>query len=166
MKNLLKSDFWIKFFATGFFGSYLMPFLPAVWGVILGLGVVYFINSWLFVFKLILFLVLTIFAIPLSTKAEEILNKGIDPQEIVIDEVCAMIFLSLFFDFFKVINLFGFKIPLFFIIVGIFGIFDGIEIFPIKQIEKLKGGWGIVLDDLMAGLYTLIIMSLLLCRGF
>lgn len=158
MKNLLKSDFWIKFFATGFFGSYLMPFLPAVWGVILGLGVVYFINSWLFVFKLILFLVLTIFAIPLSTKAEKILNKGIDPQLIVIDEVCAMIFLSLFFNFFQTINFFGFSLPLFLIIIGIFGIFDGAEFFPIKQIERLKGGWGIVLDDLMASIYTIIVL--------
>lgn len=166
MTKLLKNDFWIKFFATGFLISYLIPFLPAIWGVVLGIGIVYLINSAPLIFKVVLFLFLTSISIPLSTKAEEILNKGIDPQEIVIDEVCAMIFLSLFFDFFKVINLFGFKIPLFFIIVGIFGIFDGIEIFPIKQIEKLKGGWGIVLDDLMAGLYTLIIMSLLLCRGF
>lgn len=162
MKKLFEGDFWVKFFTTGFFGSYLIPFLPALWGVILGIGIVYLINNWPFVFKLIVFLILTIFSIPLSTKAEKILNKGIDPQVIVIDEINAMIFLNLFFNFFQSFNFFGFNLPLFFLIVAIFGIFDGLEIFPIRQIEKLKGGWGIVLDDLMAAVYTILIIKFLI----
>ncbi len=160
MRKILNSDFLVKFFATGFFISYFIPFIPGVWGVILGIGIVCLINSLPIIFKFFIFLFLTVVSVPLATKAEKILNKGIDPQVVVIDEVCAMIFLSLFFDFFKTITLFSYKIPFFLIIVGIFGIFDGIEIFPIKQIEKLKGGWGIVLDDLMAGIYTLIILKI------
>ena len=33
---------------------------------------------------------------------------------------------------------------------------------PIKRIEKLEGGWGIILDDLMAGVYTILSLTIIL----
>lgn len=43
----------------------------------------------------------------------------------------------------------------------LFRLFDMTKPFPIRRIENLPGGWGIVLDDVGAGLYALVVASLL-----
>lgn len=40
------------------------------------------------------------------------------------------------------------------------------SVFPTNRLEQLPGGAGIVLDDVMAGLYTLISLRLLLKIGW
>jgi len=157
-KKLFSLSFLVNFLATGFFGSYLIPFAPGFWGMILGGILAYFTRKWSLIYKLILFFAVLILAIPLSSKSEEILNRGKDPHLIVIDEVCAMLFLSLFFDFFRNINIFGLKVPLTLVIFLVYGMFDGFKPFPINQIQQLSGGWGIVFDDLVAAIYTIISM--------
>jgi phosphatidylglycerophosphatase A len=47
----------------------------------------------------------------------------------------------------------------------LFSILRRYQIYPVSRLEKLSGGRGIVLDDVMAGLYTLIILQLLNWRG-
>lgn len=41
----------------------------------------------------------------------------------------------------------------------LFRTFDIIKPWPIKKLEKLPNGWGILSDDLMAGLYALIVLN-------
>jgi phosphatidylglycerophosphatase A len=43
----------------------------------------------------------------------------------------------------------------------LFRLFDIIKPFPVRQLEQLPEGWGIVLDDVGAGLYALGVASLL-----
>ena len=43
----------------------------------------------------------------------------------------------------------------------LFRLFDITKTFPVRQLEKLPEGWGIVLDDVGAGLYALGVASLL-----
>ena len=43
----------------------------------------------------------------------------------------------------------------------LFRLFDMTKPFPIRRLERLPGGWGIVFDDVAAGLYALAIASLL-----
>jgi phosphatidylglycerophosphatase A len=43
----------------------------------------------------------------------------------------------------------------------LFRLFDITKPFPVRQLEKLPEGWGIVLDDVGAGLYALGVASLL-----
>jgi phosphatidylglycerophosphatase A len=40
-------------------------------------------------------------------------------------------------------------------------ILDIIKPFPARSLEKLKGGLGIMIDDVVSGIYTLIIMHLI-----
>lgn len=47
----------------------------------------------------------------------------------------------------------------------LFRLFDIIKLFPAGQAEKIPGGVGVVLDDLIAGLYTFMILRLLLFGG-
>lgn len=155
-------NFWVKFFSTGFFISFLVPFVPGVYGVFLGINVALILNSLPVIVKIIISLVLTVVSIPLCTQAEKILNQEKDPQKVVIDEVIGIQFVAIWFDLLRVIPVFSFNIPLWLLTLLIFGFFDAVEIFPIKRIEMLDGGWGIVLDDLMAAIYTVIAMSIML----
>ncbi|KPL15368.1 phosphatidylglycerophosphatase, partial [candidate division WOR_3 bacterium SM1_77] len=43
----------------------------------------------------------------------------------------------------------------------LFRFFDIVKPLPIRSLENLKGGWGIMLDDLLAAIYTTIIIIIL-----
>jgi len=47
----------------------------------------------------------------------------------------------------------------------LFRVFDIAKVYPLSRLEKLPGGAGIVLDDVMAGLYVFGIMRLVLSWG-
>jgi phosphatidylglycerophosphatase A len=42
----------------------------------------------------------------------------------------------------------------------LFRLFDIIKPFPIRRLERLPAGWGIVFDDVAAGLYALVVSSI------
>lgn len=42
-----------------------------------------------------------------------------------------------------------------------FRVFDVLKPFPIRRLEKLPAGWGIMLDDLLAAVYAAIVLNLL-----
>ena len=44
----------------------------------------------------------------------------------------------------------------------LFRLFDIIKPWPIKKLEKLPNGWGILCDDLLAGIYALIVLTVFL----
>ena len=48
----------------------------------------------------------------------------------------------------------------------LFRLFDITKPFPVRQLESLPEGWGIVFDDVAAGLYALGVASLLRISGF
>ena len=161
-KVILNKSFWVKFFSTGFFISFLVPFIPGVYGAILGTGFALLINPLPIILKIIISIVLAVVSIPLCTQAQKIFNKGKDPQNVVIDEVVGVQFVAIWFNLFQKLTIFSFNIPLWLLLLLIYSFFDALEPFPIKRIEKLFGGWGIVLDDLMAGLYTIITLLIIL----
>ena len=78
--------------------------------------------------------------------------KDKDPSIVVIDEVLGM--------WLSVLGL-----PKNLIILGLgvafFRIFDIIKPPPIRQLERLPGGWGIVLDDVAAGVLARIVVGLI-----
>jgi phosphatidylglycerophosphatase A len=43
---------------------------------------------------------------------------------------------------------------MFLLILIIYGLFDALKIYPANIIERINGGWGIVMDDVVAGGYT------------
>ncbi len=95
-------------------------------------------------------------AIWLSTKGAAILKQK-DPQFIVIDEIVGFLVANFFAPPRLTALLWTFLL---------FRLFDIIKVYPTHSLEKLPGGAGIVLDDVMAGLYTLIILRLLLKLGW
>ncbi|HEY6845926.1 MAG TPA: phosphatidylglycerophosphatase A [Terracidiphilus sp.] len=75
-----------------------------------------------------------------------------DPQMVVIDEVAGQWIALLFSPF-------DWKHGL--IALILFRVFDVTKPFPARQLENLPEGWGIVFDDVAAGLYALGVASLL-----
>jgi phosphatidylglycerophosphatase A len=81
---------------------------------------------------------------------------GHDSQRIVIDEVVGqMITFGLFAGRYQLSAIFiaiGF---------GLFRLFDITKPFPIRRLERLPGGLGVVADDVGAGLYGLVVLALI-----
>jgi phosphatidylglycerophosphatase A len=83
--------------------------------------------------------------------------KKKDPSEIILDEFAAMPLVYLFNKNLHLGQTKGFLL----IILGflLFRLFDITKPFGIKALEKLHGGFGIVLDDVMAAFYANLILQ-------
>jgi phosphatidylglycerophosphatase A len=95
-------------------------------------------------------------AIWLSTQGARILQQK-DPQFIVIDEIVGFLLANFLAPPRWTALLWSFLL---------FRFFDIAKVFPTNRLERLPGGAGIVLDDVMAGVYTLISLRLLLELGW
>ena len=42
---------------------------------------------------------------------------------------------------------------------GLFRLFDIVKPYPIKRLEELPGGWGIMSDDVFAGIYAMLVLQ-------
>lgn len=92
-----------------------------------------------------------VFGIPAATIAARESGRE-DPSFVVIDEVAG-----------QWVALLGCPAgwPYAIIALVLFRIFDITKPFPVRQLESLPEGWGIVFDDLAAGLYALVVASLI-----
>jgi phosphatidylglycerophosphatase A len=139
------------FIATGFGVGY-SPVAPGTLGTLIAIPIYYFLSeipSPLYEITLIGFFFLSVW---ISENAEIFFGKR-DDQRIVIDELVGFLITMLWVPK---------TIP--FIIIGffLFRFFDILKPFPIRRMErKLKGGFGVVLDDVMAGVYANIILHLI-----
>jgi phosphatidylglycerophosphatase A len=85
-------------------------------------------------------------------KAEKAFGR-VDPGQVVIDEVLGQIITFIATP----------RVSWLGLIAGfiLFRIFDIVKPFPARRAERFPGGWGIMLDDVVAGLYSLIALVIL-----
>jgi phosphatidylglycerophosphatase A len=100
-------------------------------------------------------LAVTLIGIPAATLAARAAALK-DPQFVVIDEVAG-----------QLVTLIAVPLAWKTFLAGLilFRVFDILKPFPIRRLERLPEGTGIVVDDLGAGLYALAVMHLLLHFG-
>ena len=135
----------IKLIVT-FFGSGLLPKAPGTWGSLATLPVAYLIGTYFGSNGILVFVVLvTALGIWASNVYVRSTGKK-DPGEVVIDEVAGQ---SL------ALSLVPLDWRLYLVAFVLFRIFDILKPKPVSTLETLPDGWGIMLDDLMAGLYAL-----------
>ena len=140
----------VLFLATGFFiGT--VPFAPGTFGSVIGLPICFLISRLDILIGVICTVLFILFAIWVAAAAEKALKKR-DAGEIVIDEIAGLI-----------VTFIGLPFTLKTVIAGfiIFRTFDILKPFPIRFLEKkVAGGSGVVLDDVLAGLYGNLILRL------
>ena len=144
-------DRLIKFIATGFGVGYL-PKAPGTAGSVLGIGLWWLITATRPAFiGWCLFPIAILLAVWSAGEAAKLFGQP-DPGCVVIDEIVAM-----------PIALAGIHPVWWQIVVGFaaFRLFDIWKPFPIHQSQQLPGGWGIVVDDLLAGVYAFVLTALI-----
>ena len=146
-----KVPFFIDLFSTGFFMGKI-PFMPGTFGSLVTIRVGYLCTFLPFYAGWIIFGLIFFFGVYLSSRYATI--SGIeDPSCVVIDEVAGLLLFYLIFPFKPVYIIAGFLL---------FRFFDILKPFPVSFFDKIKNGWGIMLDDIAAGLYAVLVWFIVL----
>ena len=141
----------VVFLATGFYiGN--IPFAPGTFGSILGLALCFVLAGLKLPLAIIFTVLFIIVAVWIANGAEKVLKKN-DPGCIVIDEIAGMAVTLVGLPFNLTTALIGFMI---------FRILDILKPFPIRSLDKrVSGGVGIVLDDVVAGIFANLLLRIL-----
>jgi phosphatidylglycerophosphatase A len=138
--------------ATFFYTGYL-PIAPGTWASLVTTLLVYFIKPYReapFYFQIPVIVLIFIIGLPAAGAAEKHFDKK-DPRKCVIDEVAGQMVSLLFIPY----NVYFYAAAFF-----LFRFFDILKPFPVKRAERIPGGLGIMLDDILAGLYALAVLQL------
>ena len=129
-----------------------LPLAPGTWGSLAALAFWYLIlptiSSITFIVTIVIIFVLGIYT---SSITERVLGE-IDPSIIVIDEWVGQWIALLFLPKSFVWGIVAF---------ALFRLFDIWKPYPIHRLDNIKGGFGIMIDDVLAGIYALIGVQLL-----
>lgn len=151
-----------------------MPLVPATWASAVTTGVYWLLlaggerlyagglalqfglppfEAFRLTFMLVLLIPLGLIGIWAATRAERLFGRK-DPKPVVIDEVVGQLMTFLFVPYTAGLGL---------IVVGFFAFraFDIIKPYPIRRLEGLESGLGIMADDVLAGGYAATLMLLL-----
>ena len=146
------SGFLARIISTFLYVGYL-PFIPGTFGSAAGLLLlIYFKPTALGQFCFLAVFVLLGFCF--SGKAEKLFNRK-DPKYIVIDEVT-----GIFLTFFLVP---GIPADPRLLVIGfiLFRVLDTVKPYPADELQNINGSAGIMLDDIVAGLYANILLQIL-----
>ncbi len=139
--------------ATGLFVGYL-PFAPGTFGSALALPLHYFFIKLSLPYYIGALAAVGVIGVLAAGSAEKILDRA-DPGVVVIDEVAGMLITLIGAPNNPVVWGIGFLL---------FRFFDILKPFPIRLIDqRIHGGIGIMLDDIVAGIYSLVILQII-CR--
>ena len=140
----------VMFLATGGYVGR-APFASGTFGSLVGLPLVFLLSRTTWPVATILTVALILGSVWVAHLAEQQL-KAKDPGCIVIDEIAGMCVTMLGIPLTLTTGLAGFFL---------FRLFDVLKPPPARQMEKLlPGGWGVVMDDVVAGVMANIVLRL------
>jgi phosphatidylglycerophosphatase A len=165
-------DYFALAFAT--WGVGYSPVAPGTCGSVVGVGIyllvrqasarvfafaasrgwsLEFLESFRTTFMLLLIAILASIGVWAASRVEKLLGRK-DPGAVVVDEVVGQMIAFVFVPF---------NAGVWTIITGFiaFRLFDIWKPYPIRRLEALDAGLGIMADDVLAGIYAAILMSLL-----
>ncbi len=170
------SDYFALSITT--FGVGYLPLAPGTWGSMVGVAIYLFfgwfetnistnfaangwtqtqIAAWIYAGNSIVFLLFNFLGIWAANRAT-ILFRVKDPSQAVVDEVIGQLIVFLFIPF---------NTHWLYILAGflLFRLFDIWKPYPIRSLEKLPAGLGICADDILAGVYGGIVLSVIYALG-
>lgn len=127
------------------------PLAPGTFGTLLAIPIYYFLSeipSPLYEITLLGFFFLAVW---FSEKAGPLFGKKDDPR-IVIDEIMGFFVTMLWIPKTTLSVIAGFFL---------FRFFDILKPPPIRLLERVRGGYGVVLDDVLAGVYANVMLQLI-----
>jgi phosphatidylglycerophosphatase A len=135
------------------FGAGLLPKAPGTWGSLAALPFAWIIVS-LGGSSALAMACLVVYGVGVWAADQTIKITGIkDPGLVVIDEVVGQWIVLIFTPLHPLLYLVGF---------GLFRLFDILKPWPVSWADqKIEGGTGVMLDDVLAGLYGLALIQLL-----
>ena len=136
-------------FAATFFYLGKLPFAPGSWGS-LGALILWIFLPYSYLLQMIMIIILFSIGVISSKKMATTMNDH-DPSEVVIDEAAGM-WIALF--------MLPHSIAIYSMAFILFRIFDIFKPSFIYRVQNLPGGWGIMMDDVLAG-----IIAWLICQG-
>lgn len=139
----------ILFFGSGFLSGY-APFASGTVGSAVALALYHLIPGFDGPY-IIMPVTVAFFLIGIHASEKMEVYYGHDPAEVTIDEMVGMWVSLLLLPPSLFLSLIGFFL---------FRVFDIIKPFPAKRFEQQPGGFGIMMDDVVAGLYTNIALHL------
>ena len=142
------NNFLIKFFATGFGVGYI-PKAPGTFATLFAAVIWWYLPTTTF-YIVSFFVFITVFLV--CGKAEKLFGVK-DDQRIVIDEIVGYFFAVALLP------------KIYFILISsiiLFRFFDIKKPFFIKSVQKFKGSAGILADDLLSGIISNIIISIII----
>lgn len=153
------AHFLKEILATGLFSGYI-PVMPGTMGTLVGVLVYILLSPLAAVYYLALIL-LIIVAVRVSDYAEKHIFRVKDAPHIVIDEIVGFLLAMTSFPFQPTID------SIKYLVIGfvLFRVLDIWKPYPIRQSQKLEGGLGVVMDDLLAGVYTNLFLQFLRIVG-
>lgn len=132
-----------SFFGVGYF-----PVAPGTTASIFGF-IIYFMLRGNFPAYGLVFLIITVVGFTVAGQVEKIFNKK-DPSCVVIDEVSGAMIAVFMLPVTPSIMITAFFL---------FRAFDMFKIYPMNKLEEMHGGVGIMMDDVVAGLYANLTMQ-------
>lgn len=141
----------LHFIAFGF-GTGAIPIAPGTFGTLIAIPFYLFLSTYSATFYLIATVIITIFSIWLCEKISLEINIH-DHQGMCIDEVVGYLVTMLYAPYGWGWIILGFVL---------FRIFDIWKPWPIRQLDtKIRNGFGMIIDDVVAGIYSFIIIQIL-----
>ena len=153
MKNFTK--LWVSIFFVGY-----IKYAPGTFGSLVSLIIMYVLIDILelsLIILIIIFFILFFISNYLINYFSSI-TKSHDSKHIVIDELLGLFLIFLFYDFVFIYN----DITTYLLIFLLFRFFDIFKFFPANYFDKrYKNGYGVIFDDIIAGLYTVIMLVII-----
>lgn len=127
-----------------------LPIAPGTWGSLVAVVIWFLIiestSTITFITAIIIIFILGVYTSSITER--HLVQK--DPSIIVIDEWVGQWIALLFVPKSLLLGLVAF---------ALFRLFDIWKPYPIKLLDKYPKGWGIMLDDVLAGVYALLVLS-------
>ena len=138
-----------------------LPLAPGTWGSLVGVGIFLWLVWAIPAYSLVVVVLVSIVAVTCvgiwaATRTEQLSGRK-DPGKVVVDEVAGQLIalfpLTLFTRWSWVPVIVSFIL---------FRFFDIVKPYPANRLQELNGGAGVMFDDLVAGVYAAVIVSIIL----
>ena len=139
------SNLFVTFFYIGRF-----PFASGTLGSLVGVVLWYYLISINLVFLILFFILYFIMSFILTNIYLKSSNKD-DPSEVICDEIIGQLI---------PLSIISIADDTYLILIAFisFRIFDIFKFYPANKAEELPGASGVILDDVIAGIYSLIVV--------